>query len=97
MKFILTFLLFTFSRFSFASYTPLFEVSVGDNKTIHLIILNDSTLDLKCQYTLAWFTGISYKKRVGEIALKAGDAAELTFNNKPKSHPARIRANAICD
>jgi len=97
MKFILTFLLFIFSSLSFASYTPLFEVSMGDNKTIHFIILNDSALDLKCQYTLAWFTGISYKKKKGEVALLAGDAVELTFKNKPNSHPARIRANAICD
>ena len=97
MKAILTLLLFTFSSLSFASYTPLLEVSMSDNKTIHLIILNDSSLDLKCEYTLSWFTGISFKKKEGVVALLSGDAVELNFKNKPKSHPMRIRANAICD
>ena len=82
---------------SFASYTPLVEVTLSNDKTIHVVIYNDSGMDLKCEYSVAWFTDISYRKETGRTNLAAGESVELAYKNKVTSHLARIRASAICE
>ena len=98
MKFFLVLALLMLSSMSFASYTPLVEVTMSDDKTIHLVILNDSQMNLNSTYSVSWFvTLFSFRKEFGRVDLKAGEDVEFAYENNPYSRPTRINAKAICD
>lgn len=98
MKVFLALSLLVFSAMSLASYTPLVEVSLSDDKTIHVLIINDAGLDLNCKYSVSWFVNtLSFRKKFGKVWLPAGAETELVYQNDPRSRLSRIKAKAICE
>lgn len=98
MKSLLCLSVMAFSSVSFASYTPLIEVSVSIDKTIHVILTNDSANDLSCKYSVSWFVDtISFRKQFGKTDLKSGESTELLYRNNEYSRLSKIKAKAICE
>ncbi|MDD4974600.1 MAG: hypothetical protein PHY93_09645 [Bacteriovorax sp.] len=82
----------------FASYTPLVEVSTSNDKTIHVVIVNDSGVDLICKYSVSWFVNmLSFRKEFGRVNLMPSGVAELAYQNDQFSRLSRINAKAICE
>lgn len=97
MKAFLAFSLFMFCFRAFADYTPLIEVTTSKDKTIYVVITNDSGEHLKCKYSISWFVDmINFKKAYGKVALDANDSAEIALSNEPYAHLSKIKAKAIC-
>ncbi|MBC7538676.1 MAG: hypothetical protein H7281_07640 [Bacteriovorax sp.] len=98
MKTCLALSLLAFSSAIFASYTPLVEVSLSDDKTIHVLIVNDSGTNLNCKYSVSWFINtLSYRSEFGKIAMAVDGLAELDYKNEQYSRLSRINAKAICE
>lgn len=97
MKFFLALSLFIFCFRSFADYTPMVEVTTSNDKTIHVVITNDSGEFLTCKYSVTWFVDIiNFKKAYGKVKLAANDSAEITIANDRYAHLAKIKARALC-
>ena len=98
MKLFLALTLLVSSTALFASYTPLIEVSTSSDNTIHVVIVNDSGVDLHCKYSVSWFVNtLSFKKEFGQVDLLASGVAELAYPNDQYSRLSRINAKAICE
>lgn len=98
MKAFLALSLFTLSSASFASYTPIVEIALGNDKTIYVIITNDSGMNLTCKYSVSWFINrLSYRREFGKIDMTIDQVTELAFKNDSRNHLSRINAKAVCD
>lgn len=98
MKAFLTLSVLVFSSVSFASYTPYTEVTLGNDNSIHVQIVNDSGVDLNCKYSVSWFVNtLNYKKEFGQLSMSAGSVTELTYLNDQYARLSKIKAKAICD
>lgn len=90
--------LLVLSSASLAAYTPLVEVTTSDDKTIHVVIVNDSGMDLNCKYSVSWFVNtFSFRKEFGKMKLAADGVGELAYPNDRRAHLSRINAKALCE
>lgn len=97
MKTLLALSVLTFSSISFAAYTPDIDVSVGNDKSVHVIITNDSGADLECKYSVSWFVNtLSYRKEFGQLSMSVGSVVELSYKNNQYDRLSKIRTKVEC-
>jgi hypothetical protein len=97
MKTLIALTLFSLSSVSFASYFPLVDISLSNDRTIHVIVTNDSGMDLNCRYSVSWFINSSlYRNEFGKMQLTVNESTELAFKNEHDNRISRINAKAVC-
>lgn len=97
MKTFLALLVLVSSSVSLAGYTPDVEVSVGNDKSVHVQITNDSGADLNCKYSVSWFVNrINFRSEFGEISMSVGSITQLAYMNDPYAHLSKINTLVEC-
>jgi uncharacterized protein YcfL len=83
---------------SFASEDQKVLTTVDSEKTIKVLITNESEKEVDCKYSVSWFVNtFSFKKQFGHVEILAEGNVELSFKNDEFSYLTRIKTKVSCD
>lgn len=91
------FLLLALSPVYALTFTPSFELTLLEDNSVKLTVINKDDVPRNCSYKISWLEGLSYKRYFGMLTVSPGAEGVVHIKNDPYSKIVRLKGKVDCE
>lgn len=91
------FLLLALSPVYALTFTPSFELTLLEDNSVKLTVINKDDVPRNCSYKISWLEGLSYKRYFGMLTVSPGAEGVVHIKNDPHSKIVRLKGKVDCE